>query len=69
MAMRAPVFDSVVPAQQLGGTSDIAKRTTSHEDDPAWRALMNAPPLRAPLTEDEKHAIDAWKARRAAAKV
>ena len=58
MAMRAPEF-----CEELAPKPYVNVRVAN---DPAWRALMNAPPLRTPLTEDEKLAIEAWKAQRVA---
>lgn len=58
MAMRAPQYDEALPKKLEPGA-----RT---KDDPAWQAFMNAPPLSRPLTDDEKKAIEDWKARRAA---
>lgn len=56
MAMRAPVLDAASAAK-----TDMDARA---KEDPAWRALMNAPPLSAPLSEDEQKAIEAWKSLR-----
>lgn len=60
MAMRAPKFDEL--------SASKPEVNPSEKDDPAWRALMSAPPLRSPLTEDEKKAIEAWKAGRTSSK-
>jgi len=61
-----PVFDGAEMSTPRSSSPPEVRRETS--EDPAWEALMKAPPLRSPLTDDEKRAIDDWKARRAARK-